>query len=287
MAKGNGHPELGCTARLVKFSLVLFNGIFFFLGILVLAFGVFMLVDPKFAHFKNVLSFEYNNHTSDAGSLSISYLDKCGISFIIFGGVMFLISFMGCCSAIKHIRFALVVYSLVLLFLLLTEIGVGIFSAIYANKFKDYLSPTLKDSIKYEYYGDMQNKTGISISWDSIMYNFECCGINNVTDFNQDGNVWTERNNSIIPRACCSYVNKKVDWSGVIPNSVNYPECAFNPNNNISHYQIGCYDKIQNYVSQYATIAIGSGLIASCILGVCILLGFWLCKLITNANDYA
>ena len=37
---------------------------FKFLGILVLAFGVFMLVDPKFAHFKNVLSFEYNNHTS-------------------------------------------------------------------------------------------------------------------------------------------------------------------------------------------------------------------------------
>lgn len=55
--------------------------------------------------------------------------------------------------------------------ILLAEIAFGIFAAVYANKFREFISPTLEASIKYEYYGDMSNKTIVSIAWDVIMYN--------------------------------------------------------------------------------------------------------------------
>lgn len=66
-------------------------------------------------------------------------------------------------------------YSIILLIVLLAEIGLGIFTAVYSNKFKSVIEPTLTESIKYEYYGEMQNGTIVSIAWDVIMYNVSNC----------------------------------------------------------------------------------------------------------------
>ncbi len=62
-------------------------------------------------------------------------------------------------------------YALILLIILLAEIAFGIFAAVYAAKLKSVLSAQLDDSIKLNYYGDMSNKTLVSIAWDVIMYN--------------------------------------------------------------------------------------------------------------------
>lgn len=156
----------------------------------------------------------------------MTYIDKCGIAFCVFGSLMFLISFMGCCGALKQIKCLLGMYSFILLLLLLAEIGIGIFAAVYSVKLKEVLTPLLKESVRTQYSGDMQNKTLVSVAWDALMYNvyrihfnfklsisilyhgyslckFECCGANNYSDFDQSNNVWTDRGSSLIPRACC------------------------------------------------------------------------------------
>ncbi len=55
--------------------------------------------------------------------------------------------------------------------ILLAEIAFGVFASIYAKRFREFITPTLESSIKYEYYGDMSNKTIVSIAWDVVMYN--------------------------------------------------------------------------------------------------------------------
>ena len=55
--------------------------------------------------------------------------------------------------------------------ILLAEIALGIFAAVNAKKFRASITPRLESSIKYEYYGDMPNKTIVSIAWDVVMYN--------------------------------------------------------------------------------------------------------------------
>lgn len=62
-------------------------------------------------------------------------------------------------------------YSTILLILLLAEIGIGIFAAVYSSKLKDLLTPVLRQSIKDQYMGDMKNKTITSVAWDAVMYN--------------------------------------------------------------------------------------------------------------------
>ena len=67
--------------------------------------------------------------------------------------------------------------------------------------------------------------------------------MNNSSDFNQTGNVWTNRGlGVVVPRSCCRFKNKTgSDWSGVIPNitSVNgYPECPTSPNAENSFFNL-------------------------------------------------
>ncbi|CAF0806769.1 unnamed protein product [Brachionus calyciflorus] len=283
MAKGSGGPRLGCGAKLIRFFLVFFNFIFFVLGCAILALGIYVLIDPSVKQLKEIA----NTDELQKNGINLNYIDKCGIAFCIFGGFMFLISFLGCCGALKKVKCLLGLYSTILLLILLAEIAIGIFAAVYSSKLKEVLSNVLKQSIKDQYMGEMKNKSLASVAWDAVMFNFECCGVHNFTDFNQPNNVWTIRDGSITPISCCKFKNKKPDWSGVLPSNSSFDyNCYKTPNSNNSNYEIGCYDRVLGLVNMYSVIviavAIGIGLIL--LLGVCF--GFYLCKRIRDMDDY-
>lgn len=84
---------------------------------------------------------------------------------------MLMISFMGCCGALKQVKCLLGFYATILLCLLLAEIAIGIFAAVYSAKFRDFITPLLRQSIKDQYMGDMSNKSVVSVAWDAVMYN--------------------------------------------------------------------------------------------------------------------
>jgi hypothetical protein len=84
---------------------------------------------------------------------------------------MLIISFIGCCGALKNIRCLLGFYSVILLMVLLSEIGLGIYAGVFASNFKQNLSTALLLSIKNDYMGDMTNKSISSVAWDAVMYN--------------------------------------------------------------------------------------------------------------------
>jgi hypothetical protein len=107
----------------------------------------------------------------EQNGINLTYLDKCGIAFCVFGGFMVIISFLGCCGACKQVKCLLGLYSIILLLILLAEIAIGIFVAVYASKLKGILTPILQDSIKGSYMGDMSNKSVGSVAWDAVMYN--------------------------------------------------------------------------------------------------------------------
>ncbi len=129
-----------------------------------------MLVDPKFNHFKNIASIDVVNKAA-ANGINLSYISYCGIAFCVFGGVMLLISFLGCCGALKNVKCLLGLYATMLLLILIAEIGIGIFSGVYSGKLRDLLAPQLQKNIQKEYMGDASNKTFASIGWDTIMLN--------------------------------------------------------------------------------------------------------------------
>jgi len=279
-----GDSNLSGGAKCVKFTLVFFNIIFFLLGILILAVGIFVLVDPKFSSFKNITSLDVISEAAKAG-VNLSFISYCGIAFCVFGGVMLLISFMGCCGALVQIKCLLGLYSTILLMLLLAEIGIGIFAGVYSGKLKSILAPQLQNNLNANYAGDSVNKTGASIGWDIIMYNFQCCGVNNYGDF-QNATKWNS-NGTQTPRACCKFTSIATNSWAINPVPDNYVDsnCYTNPNTNNSYYETGCYDKVQSLLVQYSSIVIGVSVGIGLILLLGVSFGFHLCRKISKAED--
>jgi len=85
--------------------------------------------------------------------INLTYIDKCGMIFCVFGAVLFLISFIGCCGALNKIKFLLGIYSVILLLVLMLQIGLSISVVVYSVKLKQILTPFLRESIKKQYMG--------------------------------------------------------------------------------------------------------------------------------------
>ncbi len=123
------------------------------------------------------------------------------------------------------------------------------------------------------------------------MFNFECCGVSNYSDFSQTDHNWKLNDTLIItPRACCKFKNRYNDWSGIIPNFTRENgliDCNKKPDNtnnnfytvlfdfnllfinfNLKYFYFflkGCYEKINDIFTSYRlillTITIGIGLV--------------------------
>ncbi len=167
---GGGGPELTCGAKAIKALLVFFNILFFLLGLGIMALGVYVLADPTLKQLRHIGGADVVT-LADQNGVNLTYVDKCGVAFIVFGAIMLAVSFMGCCGALRNYRCLLGFYSFVLLGLLLAEIGMGVFAAVFAGKLRDLLTPALQQSIQVAYMGDMSNKTLTSVAWDAVMYN--------------------------------------------------------------------------------------------------------------------
>lgn len=166
---GDG-PELSCCAKVIKVFLVIFNIFFLLLALGILAAGIYVLVDPTLSKIKEIGNGQVVNFATSNG-INLTYVSKCGIAFCVFGGVMLIIAFLGCFGALRNARCLLGFYSTILLLLLLAEIGIGIFAAVFSVQFMNTLTPLLQTSIKNEYSGDSANKSITSVAWDAVMYN--------------------------------------------------------------------------------------------------------------------
>ena len=116
---------------------------------------------------------------------------------------MFFISFLGCCGALNKVKSLLGIYSFILLIVLLSHVALIVSIGVYSTNLKDILTPFFRGSIRKHYMGDMRNKSLSSIAWDAVMFNLECCGVSNYSDFSSTENDWKQNENLITPRACC------------------------------------------------------------------------------------
>ncbi|KAH8348478.1 hypothetical protein KR084_007845 [Drosophila pseudotakahashii] len=152
---------MGCATGTLKYSLFLFNALWAILGILVLIFGGL-----------------------GWGAMPEMY----AIGTLVLGGVILLISFFGCCGAVResprmlwtYVTLLLVLLGLIVAFILLSPQGV----------FKDYALKDVENRWELE-------KTNPG-SMDFIQRTYSCCGRESARDY-LDINFW----NSTVPDSCC------------------------------------------------------------------------------------
>lgn len=245
----------GC-ANCAKILLIVFNIIFFIVGIALLAVGIWVVTSP------------YN---LDILSILDNPIISSGAYFIIaLGAFIFVVSFLGCCGAWMENRLMLIIYFIIVLAIFIAQlIGCAVIIA-YKDKVDEFVTTRLETTMNK--YVNETSEDRYSVGWNALQTVLECCGTNNYTDWENTywyGNSTTVNIGGMMVRprypATCCKVN---DTLAIIEGK--YPT----PNNLVACYGVGvteaqrdmylntegCYMAFEEWVKSRALYIGGVGL---------------------------
>lgn len=153
---------------MIKYLLFIFNFIFAICGIGILTVGILARVQLS----------------SVSGSLDTNVMFP-SITLIVLGSIIFIISFFGCCGAIRESHCMTITFASFLLFILLVQVAVAVYAFVVVKN---------PENITEEYRKIFHNQTVEANKEfvNVVQSGFECCGIDNPTDY--AGNI---------PWSCC------------------------------------------------------------------------------------
>ncbi|XP_017893684.1 CD63 antigen-like [Ceratina calcarata] len=202
----------------IKYLTFLFNLIFAITGIVFIAVGTVILV---------VYS-DYNNFMD-------RWFFAAPVLMIVVGTIVFIISFFGCCGAVKENHCMIITFSVLLLCIFALELGAGIAGYMMRGEVHSMVENRLNTTI-LEY----SSKNDIRKSWDIMQHDLECCGMNGPSDWSTSGS-FAENN---IPISCCKEV----------------PEGSKCDVNSISIHSEGCMKSLQKAIERNVLIFGGVGI---------------------------
>lgn len=241
---------LDCGTAFAKYLLCFFNFIFFVAGGLVLALSIWLAVDNT--------SFLLLTRVSENESLQEfnqpSVMEHGAYVLIVAGGLVFLIGFLGCCGAAMESRALLTMYGVMIIVIFLLEVTGGALGAVYKAETEEELQNFLKHTLK-KYYSTPVQANSMTVAWNALMAELECCGVNNYTDF-QQATMWQANKSSevVVPQACCVL---RGDPMKFLPLD---PLCTTNPNDENSYYLTGCYGRLMQWVENHVNVLMGIGI---------------------------
>ncbi|XP_074093816.1 CD63 antigen isoform X1 [Cotesia typhae] len=200
----------------VKYLLFLFNLIFAITGIVFIAVGAVILA-------------MYNDYSN----FMDNWFFAAPVLMIAIGITVFLVSFFGCCGAVKEHHCMIITFSVMLLVLFALELGAGICGYMMRNEVGKMLHARLNNTMPL-YKSDSK----IQKSWDVMQHDFKCCGIGGSGDW---ANLYP---NTELPNSCCHEVafNQKCD------------------SNSITVSTEGCMNKLKSAIEDKAVILGGVGI---------------------------
>jgi CD63 antigen len=203
---------LSGSANCMKYVLFILNFIFVITGIIILAVGLTVQgIYKGYSHFL------------DQQFFSVPTL------LIVIGSFIFVIAFLGCCGAYKENYCMVLSFSILLVLIFILELSAGIAGYILHADTTQLIEKSLNGSMKY--FGDEKNMD-TTVAWNTIQYQFSCCGINKPDD-------WIPIKKGL-PMSCCTRD----------PNAIETETCKLNSTSVV--HETGCLSKFSGKISDHA-----------------------------------
>jgi len=187
-----GYEDTTCCCSLsqLKFSLYLFNILFFISGIVLVCIGLYTFLEK---------------HPSLI--LLTSGLYDVSACILIFAGIIILIvAISGFCGLSRDNSAVILTFSVFLLLVFMGEIGAGVLAYLYKGVIVDHLGQNLKQIFLNRYGVEGFNVTTNAV--DHLQIGLDCCGVSSFEDwqhsawFNEDETT-TSRGENLVPDSCC------------------------------------------------------------------------------------
>ncbi|XP_074540321.1 leukocyte surface antigen CD53 [Halichoeres trimaculatus] len=199
--------KLEVKIQLLTFFSAVLNFIFLALGLSILFCGVWILFNGE-----NLLTF------LPADELE---LRAVGMGLLLIGGVVGVVSVIGCLSAVKENRLLLLIYLGFLIVLVLGQLYVTLLLFLNKGQVEEKVEETLLTMIK-QYEG---NKTQDALI-DSIQRYERCCGSKNSSDWQKNDYIQSLADQTILPCSCFNLSHQSTEtWCSRSPNNTVYQGC--------------------------------------------------------------
>jgi hypothetical protein len=219
-----------CSDKMAKLLLTVFNAIFLVCGLALFIIGV--------RDFKNAKSVNE----------ILTGLNGLNAVVIAVGVVIIVISFLGCCGALKENSCMLNTFLALLVVLLIAEITVGYLAFDNRGKIENEARKNARNSLNLTGTSD-----NIREAWDDIQTSMICCGSDSYEDYQDFGRQ--------IPESCCKQKLDKGETCG--PKAKGFSEKP-------------CFPKIKQFVNDHsllfgiAALLIGFVEVAGIIFACCL-----------------
>jgi len=242
--------------NLVKYLLFITNFLVFILGITVFGAGIWVLVDkPSFLNLFNQAQ-EVSGLNDD---FNIEIYTSAAYTLLIVSLIIVVLSFFGCCGAIKQSKCMLGTYFTLILAMFIAMV-VGAVLA-YSGNLEETIKNPLKNALTY-YNDNPSQEQDIAYKnvWNEVQKELKCCGVDSVADW-QDGTShdW-QPSDANKPIGCCEIFKNGTE----IVDETEQMKCRkLNPStaDNPTYYFRGCFtmikDKIESNQKTLAGVAIG------------------------------
>lgn len=209
----------GC-GKFMKYSLFIINLILFILGLAVCGLGSYALID---------------NAASIQQIIGTNLYVPSAIVLVVFGGITAIVSFLGCCGAIKEVKCLLGLFFVIMLLLTIVVALASVFGFMVHGQLGGELKNFMKDSMK-----EYPSKSPIRAAWDEIQQELKCCGVDEPNDWESEliGNFSHAAGSEHFPASCCV--------TGTSDCNIKYPPQLG------SYYDKGCYDNILDIVKKHS-----------------------------------
>lgn len=235
---------MGCIAGFGRIILIILNLVFVLVSLALIGVGVLFRFFPEHIMTAfNILDKVWEQSKGNVNLLKdlnlpgeeelknikdFPFLKEGGIALLVFGCVLFAISFSACCGACCKSKLLLMVFVVLMSILVVVQATVGgLFlakSSPLHDKIKGLVSEQMRDR-----YDPTNNQDLFSISINLMNYMLECCGVTGLDDFT----------NKLPVASCCK--------REIAKDTTKRQDCLKQPSFPFDNFNTeGCYGKLQD-----------------------------------------
>jgi tetraspanin-18 len=238
-----------CSISLARLLLVLLNAVYIVVGSVIFVAGLWAGFDRRsFVEVTGVIKDEVLiSRLNDIADATI--LGKTSIVVVVFGTIILILSLLGYIAAAGERRYLLNCYATILIAMVMMETATACAAVVYKNAAETTIKNALRAFLKkYSHMNYRGKRDGLTLMWDRIMADYECCGIYNFTDFRDDSD-WMVPGLKVVPESCCILKDK-------VNITANDTACTMKPTVLNSHKDKGCYEAVTVTLVKHTDIPI-------------------------------
>lgn len=168
------------SMKCVKYLLFIFNLVFAITGLALIVVGG--IIQGLYSQYLDFLGDQFFNTP---------------ILLVVVGCLIFIVTFFGCCGAIKEHYCMTMTFSCLLALIFLLEFGAGIAAYMLRTDVDKIVEDNMEKGLVN--YGNAEYE-GVTRTWDIVQHELKCCGAQEYMDWK---NTTYGQNGDAVPDSCC------------------------------------------------------------------------------------